>query len=358
MCIRDRKNRGRSVVTNAANLLIKFPTESNLILRNKNALDSKQYYIYSAKKLPSLDSSQNSYSRMFEQNDNKDENFLSLGIKISFSETSSSSAKTKGALGTTNYDSLMFVALRHEKPVFQSFQPTENSNVLYGPLVLLIKPAWNGTVLHEEVKGIRVEIDFPKTHHQSIQMKMGSMRKVFTKTTIVGNATYDNAADYHCVAWDARLNTFKQDSKHCQTLSLNETHTKCICTKPGRFAVVNVRVRDELEEVIKSRVNDAINDDYSNQGLLGYEDRQDENAGFISEGGDSSNTKVSLPDIDIEYDDTTFMVIVIAISSSVLVATILGIGLLVLYCKRVKVSFSMQRIPKFFNLLSIKMLRI
>ena len=39
-----------------------------------------------------------------------------------------------------------------------------------------------------------------------------------------------------------------------------------------------------------------------------------------------------MPDIDLEYDGTTFMVITIAISSSVLVATMLGVGLLVLYC--------------------------
>ena len=52
-----------------------------------------------------------------------------------------------------------------------------------------------------------------------------------------------------------------------------------------------------------------------------------------------NNNNIEWLDNEIEYkDSTTFMIIIITISSTVLVASVLGIGLLVFYCKRVKVS--------------------
>ena len=329
----NQRRREKFIQINAANLLLQFPMEDLHILRSKNGLDSKEHSTYSAKNSPFLDSSQNSYSNIFEQNDNTDENFLSLGIKISLSETSSTSTKTKGALGKTNFSSLIFVALRHQEPVFQSFEQNEDSNVIYGPLVLLIKAERNGIVLNEH-NGIRVEIDFPKTQHQSSQMKMGNMRKVFSKNT-VGNATYDNF-DYHCVVWDAWLNTFRKDSKVCQTLSINATYTKCICTKTGRFGLVNYGYdgNNVMKGAINYNVNDPINDDYIRKGLFGDGNK---NAGRVTEEGDHVNRKGQWLDNEIEYEDSTFMIIIIAISSSVLVVTILGVGLLVFYCKRIKV---------------------
>ena len=83
----------------------------------------------------------------------------------------------------TNFGSLIFVALRHQEPVFQSFkQNEEDSNVMmYGPLVLLIKAERNGMVFNEENKRIKVEIDFPTSdtlyHSSPQQMKMENMRK-------------------------------------------------------------------------------------------------------------------------------------------------------------------------------------
>ena len=332
----NEKRRKDLIQINATNLLLKFPLENFYLLRSKNNSDSKEHPIDSAEKSLFHDSSQNSYSTIFKRNDdNTDENFLSLGIKISFSETSSTLAKTKGALGETNFGSLIFVALRHQEPVFQSFkQNEEDSNVMmYGPLVLLIKAERNGIVLNEENNGIRVEIDFPKTQHQSFQMKMGNMRKVFSKNT-VGNATYDNF-DYHCVVWDAWLNTFRKDSKVCQTQPINATHTKCICKKTGRFGLISTyNGSNVIKGAINYPVNGPINGDNNGKGLL-FDGN--ENNGFATQEGEQVNVEGQLLDNEMEYEDLTFMIIIIAISSSVLVVTILGIGLLVFYCKRVKV---------------------
>ena len=242
--------------------------------------------------------------------------------------------------------SLVFVALRHQEPVFQSFEPqNEDSNVIYGPLVLLIKAERNGMVLNEENKRIRVEIDFPtsKTQHQSFQkqMKMENMRKVFTKN-IVGNATYDNS-DYHhrdtCVIWDAWLKTFRKDSKVCQTLSINVTHTKCICTKMGRFGLVNDL--GGSKNVINYAFNGEpiINDYNGKDGLFGDDNNDDKNEGLATtKEGNQVTNNVPWLDNEIEYkDSTSFMIIIIAISSSVLVVTVLGVGFLVFYSKRIKV---------------------
>ena len=189
--VNQRRTNEHFVRTNSISLLIKFPA---LVKRNpqfsnsKSALDSKQHSMHSAvsRKSQLIDYSQmSSYSS--QQNANKDEkNFPpSLGIKISISETSStSSQKTKAGaqISKTNFNGLVFVALRQEEPVFQSFQKIENSNVIYGPLILLIKPERDGLVLNDEDNRIKVEIDFPKMHHQSLQQM--NMRKLLPQKSV------------------------------------------------------------------------------------------------------------------------------------------------------------------------------
>ena len=84
--------------------------------------------------------------------------------------------------------------------------------------------------------------------------------KVFSKNT-VGNATYDNF-DYHCVVWDAWLNTFRKDSKVCQTQPINATHTKCICMKTGRFGLISTyNGSNVINGAINYPVNGPINGD-------------------------------------------------------------------------------------------------
>jgi hypothetical protein len=357
----NQKRQDQSTQIRSLNLLIQFPSigQHNIFRNHKNIFDSKRHSVYSSKNSQFLDSSKNLYaSNIFTQNDNTEENFLSLGIKISLSETSSTStAKTKEDLGKTNLSSLILVALRHQEPVFQSFEPqNEDSNVIYGPLVLLIKTERNGMVLNDENKRIRVEIDFPtsKTQHQSFQkqMKMENMRKVFTKK-IGGTATYDNSAYHHrdtCVIWDAWLKTFRKDSKVCQTLSINVTHTKCICTKMGRFGLVN-DLGMESKNVINYAFNgEPIITDYNDgkDGLFGDDNNDDKNEGLATtKEGNQVTNNVPWLDNEIEYkDSTSFMIIIIAISSSVLVVTLLGVGFLVFYCKRIKVRIFIHNLTE------------
>ena len=346
--------------SNIVDLLIRFPSRNHKnTLHQKEALESTRHSVYSSKNAL-LDSSQNSYSTIFAQNDKTrrrgDENFLSLGIKISFSETSSTSMKTKEAVGKTNLTSLIFVALRHHKPQFQTFeqQPNEDSNVMYGPLALLIKAAGNGMVSNEDNERIKVEIDFPtKIQHQSTQQMStgGYMRKVFQKYS-VGNSTYGNFEGfqhqqfYSCVVWDEWLKTFKKDSKVCQTLSINATHTKCLCNQIGRFGLVNDN--KGYKDGINYELNGPIINDYNGgkDALFDIdddddiEDKNDKGLATKEEGNEEiiNNNNIEWLDNEIEYkDSTTFMIIIITISSTVLVASVLGIGLLVFYCKRVKV---------------------
>ena len=339
----NQKRREESIKISSMNLQWRIPTTNLKTLQDKDVLDSEQLSVYSSKKSQFFDSSQNSYPNIFNaQYDNAGKNFLSLEIKISLSETSSTLAQPKEALGKTNLSSLIFVALRHQEPVFQTFErQDEDSNVMYGPLVLLIKAERNGMVLNEENKRIKVEIDFPTSdtlyHSSSKQMKIENMGKVSRKNTFnVGNATYDNFDYHHCVVWDTWLNTFRKNSKVCQTLSINATHTKCICTKIGRFGLV----KEATKDAVNYKLNEPITNDYNGENSL----FSDENEGLATKEGNQVTNNVPWLDNEIEYKgSTSFMIIIITISSSVLVVTVLGIGLLVFYCKRVKVR------PIFFN---------
>ena len=70
------------------------------------------------------------------------------------------------------------------------------------------------------------------------------------------------------------------------------------------------------------------------------EDKNDKGLATKEEGNEEiiNNNNIEWLDNEIEYkDSTTFMIIIITISSTVLVASVLGVGLLVFYCKRVKV---------------------
>lgn len=360
-----RRDQTSSSYLRSANILIQFPSHNrshDSLSRHKTDLDSKQHFVYSSENSRNLDFSQNSYANavaatnIFTQNDNSVKNFLSLGIKISLSETSSTSStvKTKDALGKTNLNSLIFVALRHQEPVFQTFEdPNEDSNVIYGPLILLIKSEGN-MVLNEENKRIKVEIDFPTFQTSQLdqsfknqKMKMGNMRKVGGKNINVGNsnATYDNLNKHHptfsCVVWDAWLKSFRKDSKVCQTSSINATHTKCICTKMGRFGL-KLNDYGGRKSVINYEFNGEpiINDYNGKDGLFGDDDnrKDDKNEGLATKEANQVTNNVPWLDNEIEYKgSTSFMIIIVTISSLVLVATILGVGLLVFYCKRIKV---------------------
>ena len=350
----------------SANILIQFPSHNgdhDSLDKHKNDLDSKQHFVYSSQNSrKNLDFSQNSYdeavaaTNIFTQNDNSLKKFLSLGIKISLFETSSTSStvKTKEALGKTNSNSLIFVALRHQEPMFQTLEdPNEDSNVIYGPLVLLIKSEGN-MALNEENKRIKVEIDFPTFQtsqlHQSFQnqkMKMGNMRKVLRKNINVGNsnATYDNLHKHHftfsCVVWDTWLKSFRKNSKVCQTMSINGTHTKCICTEIGRFGLL-LNDYEGSKGIINYEFNGQpiINDYNGKDGLFGddIDDKNDKNEGLATKEANQVTNNVPWLDNEIEYKgSTSFMIIIVTISSLLLVATVLGVGLLVFYCKRIKV---------------------
>ena len=360
-----RRDQTSSSYLRSANILIQFPShngEHDSLGKHKNDLDSKHHFVYSSQNSRNLDFSQNSYgeavaaTNIFTQNDNSLKKFLSLGIKISLFETSSTSSavKTKEALGKTNLNSLIFVALRHQEPVFQTLEdPNEDSNVIYGPLVLLIKSEGN-MVLNEENKRIKVEIDFPTFQtfqlHQSFQnpkMKMGNMRKVVRKNINVGNsnATYDNLhkhqLTFSCVVWDTWLKSFRKDSKVCQTVSLNATHTKCICTRIGRFGLmVNGNVGGK--GLINYKFNgETIIEDYNGKESLhgdGTDQKNDKNEGLATKEANQVTNNVPWLDNEIEYKgSTSFMIIIVTVSSLILVATVLGVGLLVFYCKRIKV---------------------
>ena len=109
------------------NLQWRIPTTNLKRLHDKDALNFEKLSVYSSKTSQIFDFSQNSYPNIFNaQYDNAGKNFLSLGIKISLSETSSTLVQPKEALGKTNLSSLIFVALRHQEPVFQTF-PHEGS---------------------------------------------------------------------------------------------------------------------------------------------------------------------------------------------------------------------------------------
>ena len=360
-----RRDQKSSSYLRSANILIRFPSHNgdhDSLGKHKNDLDSKQHFVYSSQNSRNLDFSQNSYdeavaaTKIFTQDDNSLKNFLSLGIKISLFETSSTSStvKTKEALGKTNLNSLIFVALRHQEPVFQTLEdPNEDSNVIYGPLVLLIKAEGN-MVLNEENKRIKVEIDFPTFQtsqlHQSFQnqkMKMGNMRKVLRKNINVGNsnATYDNLhkhpLTYSCVVWDTWLKSFRKDSKVCQTVSINATHTKCICSKIGRFGLM-VNDYGGGKGIINYEFNgEAIIKDYNGKESLhgdGIDEKNDKNEGLATKEANQVTNNVPWQDNEIEYKGSaSFMIIIVTISSLLLVATVLGVGLLVFYCKRIKV---------------------
>ena len=160
----------------------------------------------------------------------------------------------------------------------------------------------------------------------------------------MSNATYDNF-DYHhrdtCVIWDAWLKTFRKDSKVCQTSSINATHTKCICTKMGRFGLM-LNDYGGRKSVINYEFNGEpiINDYNGKDGLFGDDDdrKDDKNEGLATKEANQVTNNVPWLDNEIEYKGaTSFMIIIVTISSLVLVAAVLGVGLLVFYCKRIKV---------------------
>jgi len=106
------------------------------------------------------------------------------------------------------------------------------------------------------------------------------------------------------------------------------------------------------------------------------EDKNDKGLATKEEGNEEiiNNNNIEWLDNEIEYkDSTTFMIIIITISSTVLVASVLGIGLLVFYCKRViKIcnptsvwksrtnynNFPVQNLNLFFYLIIISFLSI
>ena len=118
-----RRDQTSSSYLRSANILIRFPSHNgdhDSLGKHKNDLDSKQHFVYSSQNSRNLDFSQNSYdeavaaTKIFTQDDNSLKNFLSLGIKISLFETSSTSStvKTKEALGKTNLNSLKLFLLK------------------------------------------------------------------------------------------------------------------------------------------------------------------------------------------------------------------------------------------------------
>ena len=83
-----------------------------------------------------------------------------------------------------------------------------------------------------------------------------------------------------------------------------------------------------------------INDYNGKDGLFGddIDDKNDKNEGLATKEANQVTNNVPWLDNEIEYKgSTSFMIIIVTISSLLLVATVLGVGLLVFYCKRIKV---------------------
>ena len=70
----------------------------------------------------------------------------------------------------------------------------------------------------------------------------------------------------------------------------------------------------------------------------GIDEKNDKNEGLATKEANQVTNNVPWQDNEIEYKgSTSFMIIIVTISSLLLVATVLGVGLLVFYCKRIKV---------------------
>ena len=110
-----------------------------------------------------------------------------------------------------------------------------------------------------------------------------------------------------CALWNGR--DFIVDSGICQTALSNSSHTQCVCTRGGDFSLVMVsqsRLNEESPREVLNKLDDINQEDTISR--------------------------------NFEDEETTAIIIIVAISSSAVIVTLLLVALVIVYCKRVKVS--------------------